>query len=39
VKLLQYLGVDYIIGTAVFTAGTWDAFLTPDFPHLIAATP
>lgn len=39
VKLLQYLGVVYTIGTAVFTAGTWDAFLAPDFPHLIAATP
>jgi len=39
VKLLQYLGVDYVIGTAVFTAGTWDAFLVPDVAHLIAATP
>ena len=34
---LQYLGVIYTIGTAVFTAGTWDAFLAPDFPILIGA--
>jgi len=39
VKLLQYLGVIYTIGTGVFTAGTWDAFLAPDVPLLIAATP
>jgi len=34
---LQYLGMIYTIGTAVFTAGTWDAFLTPDIPILIGA--
>jgi hypothetical protein len=37
--LLQYLGVIYTIGTAVFTAGAWDAFLTPNAPYFIAATP
>jgi len=37
--LLQYLGMLYIIGTDVFSAGTWDAFLTPDAPYYIPATP
>ncbi len=39
VMLLRYMGMHYTIGTAVFTAGTWDAFLTPDAPYHIAATP
>ena len=39
VNLLQYMGMIFTIGTAVFTAGTWDAFLTPDAPYHIAATP
>ena len=39
VMLLRYMGVAYVIGTADLTAGTWDAFLTPDAPFLIAATP
>ena len=31
--LLRYLGATYTIGTAVFTAGTWRAFFTPDAPY------
>lgn len=37
--LLRYLGCNYGIATAVFTAGSWRAFFTPDAPYLIAATP
>ncbi len=36
---LRYLGATYTIVTAVFTAGSWRAFFTPDAPYLIAATP
>ena len=36
---LRYLGVNYTIGTADLTAGSWIAFLTPDAPFAIAATP
>lgn len=36
---LQYLGATYTIASAVFTAGSWRAFFTPDAPYLIAATP
>jgi len=36
---LRYLGMQYIIGTAVFTAGAWRCFITPDAPHHIAADP
>ena len=39
VMLLRYLGCNYTIATAVFTAGSWRAFFTPDAPFLIAATP
>lgn len=37
--LLRYLGMTYVIGTAALTAGSWRAFLTPDAPYHIAATP
>jgi hypothetical protein len=37
--LLRYMGILYIIGTDTFSAGTWDAFLTPDAPYYIPATP
>jgi hypothetical protein len=37
--LLQYMGVIYTIAGANFSTGTWDAFLTPDAPYFIAATP
>lgn len=37
--LLQYLGVTYQIETAVWTAGSFRAFLTPDAPTYIPATP
>ena len=37
--LLRYMGVNYGIATAVLSAGSWAAFLTPDVPFLIAATP
>ena len=32
---LRYVGVTYTIGTAVLTAGSWRAFLTPDAPAII----
>jgi hypothetical protein len=35
---LQYLGCNYTIGTAVFTAGSWRAFFVPDVPFAIPAT-
>ena len=36
---LRYLGMNYTIGTASLTAGSWIAFLTPLAPYHIAATP
>ncbi len=36
---LQYLGVNYTIATAVLTAGSWEAWLTPNAPYYIPATP
>jgi hypothetical protein len=35
---LRYVGVLYIIGTAVFSAGDWRAFLTPNAPLFVPAT-
>jgi hypothetical protein len=37
--LLRYLGVIYTITVAVWTAGSFRAFITPDAPHYIPATP
>ncbi len=37
--LLRYMGVIYTIGTAVWTAGSFRAFMTPDVPNYIPATP
>lgn len=34
----RYLGVQYTIGTAVFSAGSWRAFLTPVAPFHVPAT-
>jgi hypothetical protein len=39
VLLLRYLGVLLTIGTAVWTAGSFRMFLTPNAPYFIAATP
>ncbi len=35
---LRYIGLNYEIATAVLTAGSWVAFLTPDTEFLIPAT-